>query len=68
MPDSEGERITAWVPSCSGANSSSTVIFTFATPLDARLMSLTLPTGRPPTSTWLPFTSWLAFWNVGVTV
>ena len=30
-------------------------------------MSETVPIGRPPTSTWLPFTSWPAFWNVAET-
>ena len=68
MPDSEFERMTAFVPSCSGEKSPSTVNFTRARPFDSRLMSLTLPTWRPPTSTRLPLTSWLAFWKSALTV
>ena len=68
MPDSEVERIVAVVPSWSGAMSSSTSIFTTACAESSRSMSVIVPTGRPPTRTWLPLTSWPAFSNTAVTL
>src|SRR3954468_15077347 len=59
MPDSEVARIVALVPSCRGENSSSFMSIR-ARPSWVSAILVMVPTGRPPTCTWSPFTSWPA--------
>src|SRR3954454_6885634 len=66
MPDSDVSRMTASVPSCSGAYGSATLIFTAAWLLEVSEMAFTLPTGRPPICTLSPFTSCPAFSKISV--
>ena len=68
MPDSELDRIVAVVPVWSGAKSSSTSIVTTAWVWSSSSISVIVPTGAPPTRTWLPLTSWPAFWKTAWTV
>ena len=68
MPDSELARIVAVVPSCSGARSSSISILTSAWASSVSAMSVIVPIGLPPTWTWLPVTSWPAFWKTALTL
>ncbi len=63
MPDSEVSRITACVPSRSGAKGSSTRMRTRARLSSVSVISRTEPMRRPPTWTSSPLTSWPAFWN-----
>src|SRR5262245_40665778 len=66
MPDSDVSRMTASVPSCSGAYGSLTLILTAAWLLEVSAIAFTLPTGRPPICTLSPFTSWPAFSKISV--
>src|SRR5215210_4350077 len=66
MPDSDVRRMTAPVPSRSGAYGSSTVILTAAWLSSVRVMSRTEPTRRPPTCTSSSLTSCPALWNSSV--
>src|SRR3954451_24666714 len=66
MPDSDVSRMTASVPSCSGAYGSATLIFTAAWLLEVSAIAFTLPTGRPPICTLSPFTSCPAFSKISV--
>jgi hypothetical protein len=66
MPDSDVARITASVPSWSGANLSSSMTIS-AWPSSVSLMSEIVPIGWPDTITKLPFTSWPAFWKTART-
>src|SRR4051812_24797911 len=66
MPDSDVSRMTASVPSCSGAYGSATLIFTAAWLLEVSEIAFTLPTGRPPICTLSPFTSCPAFSKISV--
>src|SRR5919108_71759 len=66
MPDSEVSRMTASVPSRSGAYGSWTRILTAARLSSVSSMSRTEPTRRPPTCTSSSLTSWPAFWNTSV--
>ena len=64
--ESDPWRIVAVVPLGRGAKSSETVIVTTASPSSPSPISFTEPAARPPTMTWFPGTSWLAFWNSAV--
>src|SRR3954447_15505022 len=66
MPDSDVSRMTASVPSCSGAYGSPTLILIAAWLLDVSEIALTLPTARPPICTLSPFTSCPAFSKISV--
>src|SRR3954451_9736546 len=57
MPDSDVSRMTASVPSCSGAYGSATLIFTAAWLLEVSEIAFTLPTAVPPGATVWPLTS-----------
>ena len=57
MPDSEVRRISACVPSRSGAYGSFTVTLTAAWLLRVSSILPTVPTARPPICTLSPFTS-----------
>ncbi len=58
----------AWVPWSSGAYWSDSESSTSAWPSSASLMLSIEPAETPATLTGFPFTSWLAFWNLAVTV
>src|SRR3954447_1517731 len=66
MPDSDVSRMTASVPSCSGAYGSPTLILIAAWLLDVSEIALTLPTARPSICTLSPFTSCPAFSKISV--
>ena len=66
MPDSDVSRITACVPSRSGAYGSSTVTLIAAWLFEVSSIVLTVPTARPPIWTLSPFTSWPAFSKISV--
>src|SRR4051812_19395786 len=66
MPDSDVSRMTASVPSCSGAYGSLTATLTAAWLLEVSEIAFTLPTGRPPICTLSPFTSCPAFSKISV--
>ena len=66
MPDSDVSRMTASVPSRSGAYGSSTRIRMAAWLLSVSRMSSTVPTARPPIWTLSPTTSWPAFSKMSV--
>ena len=62
MPESDEDRTSILEPWWSGVRLLSSIeIFISASPSGAREMSSTEPTGIPPTFTWFPRTSWLAF-------
>src|SRR4051812_24052841 len=62
MPASEVDRTIACVPKWRGTSEWSEIASSRrARPSGARLMPATFPTGTPPTLTWSPWTSWLAF-------
>ena len=60
--------MVAVVPTCSGAKSSSISIVTTASERSFSSMSEIVPTGLPPTRTWLPLTSGPALSNTALTV
>src|SRR3954453_21999434 len=66
MPDSDVSRMTASVPSCSGAYGSPTLILIAAWLLAVSEIALTLPTARPPICTLSPFTSCPSFSKISV--
>ena len=66
MPDSEVNRITACVPSRSGAYGSATVTLIAAWLFEVSSIALTVPTARPPIWTLSPLTSWPAFSKTSV--
>src|SRR3954464_14170803 len=66
MPDSDVSRMTASVPSCSGAYGSSTLILIAAWLLEGSEIAFTLPTGRPPICPLSPFTRRPAFSKISV--
>ena len=59
--------MVAWVPSWSGANSSSSSIVTTAWAASFSSISSIVPIVCPPTRTWLPLTSWPALSKTAVT-
>ena len=66
MPDSDVKRMTACVPSRSGAYGSSTPIPIAAWLSGVSSIDFTVPTARPPIWTLSPFTSWPAFSKISV--
>ena len=68
MPESELLRMVAVVPRCRSPKSFSRLITTTACDSSFSVILSTTPTGRPPTRTWLPFTSWPPLENVAVTL